>query len=160
MQNKHPGQTTVIFAEDKAAAPPEERKEQIAPPITTVHLRPKPQKVVKWTEDTVDNENMGKLKSNGNHSLFYCFIVVFWTTRSSLLHFPQAKVQRGQVLVFFFFEHLFLRRKQRNWKVKRNKGAAQESLLKEKRSMWPQAQAIDESASKLASTDHLKERNG
>jgi len=39
----------------------EERKTEN---ITVVKLKPKPKKSVKWTEDTIDNENLNRLKSN------------------------------------------------------------------------------------------------
>lgn len=44
---------------------PEERKEENVP-FTIVRLKPKPKKKVVFTEDTIDNETMNKLKSNSN----------------------------------------------------------------------------------------------
>ena len=47
---------------------------------------------VQWTEDTIDNEHMNKLKSNGNFPRI---------PKESLLHLPQE----AQFL-FFIFKHL------------------------------------------------------
>lgn len=47
------------------------------PPTTTVHLRPRPKKkAVQWTEEVVDNENMGKRssKSTSKFSLQNIFV--------------------------------------------------------------------------------------
>jgi len=37
-----------------------------------------------WAEDTIDNENMNRKRSNSN----------FYSLSKSLLHFPQAKAYR------------------------------------------------------------------
>jgi len=42
----------------------EETEEETSPPVLRLRLQPaKPDNRVKWAEDTVDNENMGKKKS-------------------------------------------------------------------------------------------------
>lgn len=49
----------------------EEVEEQKTENVRVVKLKNKPKKEVKWAEDTVDNENMNKLKSNGIIILFF-----------------------------------------------------------------------------------------
>lgn len=39
--------------------------------ILIVKLKPKPKKAVSWKEDTIDNENMNKLKSNSKIWSFF-----------------------------------------------------------------------------------------
>lgn len=43
----------------------DETEEQKTENVRVVNLKPKQKKIVKWTEDTIDNEHMNKLKSNG-----------------------------------------------------------------------------------------------
>jgi len=43
----------------------DEIEEEKTENIRVINLKPKQKKNVKWTEDTIDNENMNKLKSNG-----------------------------------------------------------------------------------------------
>lgn len=57
------GTSTTMVIEREGPTMPEERKEQSAP-ITIVKLKPKPKKKVVFTEDTIDNESMNRLKSN------------------------------------------------------------------------------------------------
>lgn len=46
--------------------PPEEEKK-----VETKKLKPKPKKQVIWAEDTIDNENMNKLKSKSTKEIFF-----------------------------------------------------------------------------------------
>ena len=47
----------------------DEAEEQKSENITIVKLKPKVKKIVKWTEDTVDNEHMNRFKSNGTKAI-------------------------------------------------------------------------------------------
>jgi len=49
----------------------DEVEEQKINNIRVVNLKPKQKKSVKWTEDTIDNEHMNKLKSNGKFLHIY-----------------------------------------------------------------------------------------
>lgn len=64
----------------------DEVEEEKAPNIQVIKLKPKVKKVVKWTEDTIDNEHMNKLKSNGLNKYSLELSKYF-----SLLYLSQAK---------------------------------------------------------------------
>ena len=68
--------STIHFLEDNHTKP--ESKEIEETPIQIIHLKPKPAKVVKWSEDVIDNEHMNKLKSNSNESKNFHFTNQFY----------------------------------------------------------------------------------
>ena len=46
---------------------------QRSPTVKLKLRKPKSDKKVKWTEETVDNENMGKKKSKCKNEMEYCY---------------------------------------------------------------------------------------
>ncbi len=59
----------------------DEAEEEKVENVRVINLKPKVKKQVKWTEDTIDNEHMDKLKSNG---IIISFFIVALTSHSLL----------------------------------------------------------------------------